>query len=154
MRGKTATRTAEMLSEHASSEVLRDVNEDARNIARRKMSVRTFKRWMTGSRRRGLCVIEERVVGNDNTVAWVGRRLQLPESRLRPHFVRAKVPVRSYPEGTVAIDLGPHRLAPIPVRGSSSSPPPTQPVWQRARRRQGVAWQRRSQARGRRDSQP
>jgi hypothetical protein len=30
-----------------------------------------------------LCVIEERTVGNDNTIAWAGRRLQLPESRLR-----------------------------------------------------------------------
>jgi transposase len=58
-----------------------------------------------------LCVIEDRVVGNDNTVAWNGRRLQLPESRLRPHFVRAKVQVREYPDGEVAIDLGPHRLA-------------------------------------------
>jgi transposase len=58
-----------------------------------------------------LCVIEERVVGNDNTVAWNGRRLQLPESRLRPHFVRAKVQVREYPDGALAIDLGPHRLA-------------------------------------------
>jgi hypothetical protein len=58
-----------------------------------------------------LCVIEERVVGNDNTVAWNGRRLQLPESRLRPHFVRAKVKVREYPDGELAIDLGPHRLA-------------------------------------------
>jgi len=58
-----------------------------------------------------LCVIEERVVGNDNTIVWGGRRLQLPESRLRPHFVRARVQVRSYPDGEVAIDLGPHRLA-------------------------------------------
>jgi transposase len=58
-----------------------------------------------------LCAIEERVVGNDNTVAWNGRRLQLPESRLRPHFVRAKVKVREYPDGALAIDLGPHRLA-------------------------------------------
>jgi hypothetical protein len=58
-----------------------------------------------------LCVIEERVVGNDNTVAWSGRRLQLPESRLRPHFVKAKVQVREYPDGELAVDLGPHRLA-------------------------------------------
>lgn len=59
-----------------------------------------------------LCVVEERVVGNDNTVvAWNGRRLQLPESRLRPHFVRAKVRVREYPDGEIVIDLGPHRLA-------------------------------------------
>jgi transposase len=58
-----------------------------------------------------LCVIEERIVGNDNTIAWHGRRLQLPPSRLRPHFVRAKVVVRCYPDGEVAVDLGPHRLA-------------------------------------------
>jgi hypothetical protein len=61
--------------------------------------------------REALCVIEERTVANDNTIAWNGRRLQLPESRLRPHFVRAKVQVREYPDGEVAIDLGPHRLA-------------------------------------------
>jgi hypothetical protein len=36
-------------------------------------------------------VVEERVVGNDNTVARGRQRLQLPEGRLRPHFVRAKV---------------------------------------------------------------
>jgi len=35
--------------------------------------------------REALCVIEERTVANDNTIAWSGRRLQLPESRLRPH---------------------------------------------------------------------
>lgn len=58
-----------------------------------------------------LCVVEERVVGNDNTVAWNSRRLQLPESRLRAHFVKAKVIVREFPDGTVVIDLGPHRLA-------------------------------------------
>jgi hypothetical protein len=65
-----------------------------------------------------LCVVEERVVGNDNTVAWGGRRLQLPASRLRPHFVRAKVQVREYPDGTVAVDLGPHRLARYRADGS------------------------------------
>jgi transposase len=65
-----------------------------------------------------LCVIEERVVGNDNTVAWSGRRLQLPPSRLRPHFVRAKVQVRQYPDGEFAVDLGPHRLARYRADGS------------------------------------
>ena len=40
-----------------------------------------------------LCIIEERIVSNDNTIAWAGRRLQLPESRLRPHFVKATVRV-------------------------------------------------------------
>ncbi len=33
---------------------------------------------------------EERVVGNDNCVAWHGRSLQIPPTPLRPHLVRAR----------------------------------------------------------------
>ena len=58
-----------------------------------------------------LCIEEERTVGNDNTVKWHGLSLQLPPSRLRPHFVRARVRVHQYPDGTMAVFLGPHRLA-------------------------------------------
>jgi transposase len=74
-----------------------------------------------------LCVIEERTVGNDNTIAWGGRRLQLPQSRLRPHFVRAKVQVRSYPDGTLSIALGPHRLACYSGEGDLIPTAPTAP---------------------------
>lgn len=58
-----------------------------------------------------LCIQEERTVGNDNTVKWRRLSLQLPPSRLRPHFVRATVRVHEYPDGTIAVFLGPHRLA-------------------------------------------
>jgi transposase len=58
-----------------------------------------------------LCIQEERTVGNDNTVKWHRLCLQLPPSRLRPHFVRATVRVHQYPDGTIAVFLGPHRLA-------------------------------------------
>ncbi len=58
-----------------------------------------------------LCVQEERCVGNDNTVKWRRLCLQLPASRLRPHFVKATVRVHEYPDGTIAVFLGPHRLA-------------------------------------------
>jgi|SRR3990170_1907542 len=58
-----------------------------------------------------MCVQEERIVGNDNTVAYQGRRLQIPKTRLRPHFVKAKVRVHSYPDGTYAIFHGPQCLA-------------------------------------------
>ncbi len=58
-----------------------------------------------------LCVQEDRVVGNDNTVKWRRLCLQLPPSRLRPHFVKATVRVHEYPDGTLAVFLGPHRLA-------------------------------------------
>jgi transposase len=76
-----------------------------------------------GAWREILCVIEERTVGNDNTVAWAGRRLQLPESRLRPHFVRAKVQVREYPDGGLSVALGPHRLADYTADGVLLVPP-------------------------------
>ena len=58
-----------------------------------------------------LCVREERTVGNDNTVKWQRLSLQLPPSRLRPHFVKANVRVHEYPGGALAVYWGPHRLA-------------------------------------------
>jgi hypothetical protein len=57
-----------------------------------------------------LCVHEERVVAPDNTVAWNGRRLQIPPHPARAHFVRAKVRVHHYPDGEIAIFHGPRRL--------------------------------------------
>lgn len=54
-----------------------------------------------------LCVQEERQVGNDNTVIFHRLRLQIPLSRWRAHFVRARVKVRHYPDGTYAIFHGP-----------------------------------------------
>jgi hypothetical protein len=70
-----------------------------------------------------LCVIEERTVGNDNTIAWAGRRLQLPESRLRPHFVKARVHLHEYPDNSVSVFLGPHRLASYDGHGALLSSP-------------------------------
>jgi transposase len=65
-----------------------------------------------------LCVQEERVVGNDNTVKWNRLCLQLPPSRLRPHFVKATVCVHEYPDGAIAVFLGPHRLADYDAAGN------------------------------------
>ncbi len=69
-----------------------------------------------------LCVVEERTVDRDNTVAWNGRRLQLPESRLRPHFVKAQVRVHEYSDRTCAVFLGPHRLADYDAEGTLLGP--------------------------------
>jgi hypothetical protein len=77
--------------------------------------------------RETLCVIEERTVANDNTIAWNGRRLQLPQSRLRPHFVKAQVRVHAYPDGTASVFLGPHRLATFDADGQSISPDTPEP---------------------------
>lgn len=58
-----------------------------------------------------LCLHEQRVVGNDNTVRYHGRVLQLPPSPHRRHFVKAKVRVHEYPDGTLAVFHGPRCLA-------------------------------------------
>jgi hypothetical protein len=57
-----------------------------------------------------LCIEEERVVGRDNTVAYKSLRLQLPESRIRAHYVKARVRVREYPDGSLAVLHGPRCL--------------------------------------------
>lgn len=64
-----------------------------------------------GAWREILCIQDERQVGNDNTLKWRRLTLQLPPSRLRPHFVKASVRVHEYPDRTLAVFLGPHRLA-------------------------------------------
>lgn len=53
-----------------------------------------------------LCVQEERTVGNDNCVIFKRLKLQIPESPLRAHFVKANVKVRQYHDGTHAIFHG------------------------------------------------
>jgi hypothetical protein len=58
-----------------------------------------------------LCIKHERVVGRDNCVRYAGRILQIPEQRHRHHFVKAKVQLHEYPDGTMALFHGPRRLA-------------------------------------------
>jgi transposase len=57
-----------------------------------------------------LCVQEERQVGNDNCVLFKRMKLQIPASPLRAHFVKARVKVRQYHDGTLAIFHGPRCL--------------------------------------------
>ena len=76
----------------------------------------------TGAWRDILCVQEDRRVGNDNTVKWRRLSLQLPPSRLRPHFVKATVRVHQYPDGCLAVFWGPHRLADYDASGTLIAP--------------------------------
>jgi len=81
--------------------------------------VDTMEAW-----REILCIQEDRVVGNDNTVKWERRSLQLPPSRLRPHFVKTTVRVHEYPDGKLAVYWGPHRLADYAADGTLMLPQP------------------------------
>jgi transposase len=65
-----------------------------------------------------LCVQEERRVGNDNTVRYENRVLQIPADRHRHHYVKATVRVHDYPDGTLAVFHGPRRLARYSAAGA------------------------------------
>jgi transposase len=69
-----------------------------------------------------LCIQEDRTVGHDNTVKWEGLSLQLPPSRLRPHFVKTTVRVHEYPDARLAVLWGPHRLGDYDAKGSLVAP--------------------------------
>ena len=58
-----------------------------------------------------LCIQEERTVGNDNCVRYLGQTLQIPKTRQRCHYVKAKVRVHAYPDGRLAVFHGPRCLA-------------------------------------------
>jgi transposase len=64
-----------------------------------------------------LCVQEERIVARDNTVAYGGLKLQLPPSPARAHYVKARVKLRKYPDGTIALFHGPRLLARYDAEG-------------------------------------
>lgn len=64
-----------------------------------------------------LCVQDQRVVSNDNTVRYKNRTLQIPADRHRHHYVKAKVRVHEYPDGALALFHGPRRLACYTAQG-------------------------------------
>ena len=57
-----------------------------------------------------LCVKAERTVGHDNCVSYRGLQLQLPKVNDRCHYVKAKVRVHEYQDGSVGVFHGPRCL--------------------------------------------
>jgi hypothetical protein len=72
-----------------------------------------------------LCVQDTRVVGRDNTVSWEGIKLQLPESPLRHHWVKARVRIHEYPDGPLAVFHGPRCIARYTPQGMEIGTRPT-----------------------------
>ncbi len=58
-----------------------------------------------------LCIQEQRTVAKDNTVSYQGKILQIPKQKDRCHYIKAKVRVHEYYDGTLAIFYGPRLLA-------------------------------------------
>ena len=65
-----------------------------------------------------LCIQEERQVGHDNCVSYRTLKLQIPESPMRPHFVKARVRVHVYPDGSHAVFHGPRCIGRYDVNGA------------------------------------
>lgn len=58
-----------------------------------------------------LCVKAERTVNNDNCVSYKGKVLQIPKMQDRPHYVKARVQVHEYADGSLSVFHGPRKLA-------------------------------------------
>ena len=58
-----------------------------------------------------LCERYERTVGNDNCINFEGMSLQIPADEYRCHYVKAKVRVHKYLDGSLGIFHGPRKLA-------------------------------------------
>lgn len=64
-----------------------------------------------------LCEHHERVVGKDNCISFENKWLQIPADDARYHYVKAKVRVHRYVDGTLAIFHGPRKLAGYDANG-------------------------------------
>jgi hypothetical protein len=76
-----------------------------------------FVPWIGGSIDDILCEHFERTVNADNCVSFERMTLQIPANRYRCHYVRVKVQVHRYLDGSLAIFHGPRKLADYDPRG-------------------------------------
>ena len=76
-----------------------------------------FVPFLSGSLPDILCEQHERTVGNDNCVSFEGLSLQLPADEMRHHYVRTRVRVHRYVDGTLAVFHGPRKLAAYNAKG-------------------------------------
>jgi len=71
----------------------------------------SFVPWMDGNLDDILCEQHERTVSADNCVSFEGKILQIPANRYRCHYVRVRVRIHKYIDGSLAIFHGPRKLA-------------------------------------------
>lgn len=76
-----------------------------------------FVAWSGGNLDDILCEQDERTVNADNCVSYEGMKLQIPANHYRCHYVRVRVMVHKYSNGSLAIFHGPRKLADYDPRG-------------------------------------
>ena len=71
-----------------------------------------------------ICALQhDRVVGNDNCVAFGRRRLQIPKAAWRYSFAKCRVKVYEHLDGTLSLGHGPHTLGSYDAQGSLLTAP-------------------------------
>ena len=65
-----------------------------------------------------LCEQHQRTVTADNCVSFKGKTLQIPADRYRCHYVKAKVRVHHYTDGSLSVFHGPRKLADYDSQGN------------------------------------
>lgn len=81
-----------------------------------------FIPWIGGNLDDVLCEQHERTVSSDNCVSFEGKTLQIPKDEHRCHYVRAKVRVHQYVDGSLAVFHGPRKLADYDSDGQGRKP--------------------------------
>ena len=76
-----------------------------------------FVPWIGANLQDLLCEQLERTVGHDNCVRFEGMVLQIPADSHRCHYVKTKVRVHRYAEGSLAVFHGPRKLAHYDAQG-------------------------------------
>ncbi|MBI3752585.1 MAG: ISNCY family transposase [Deltaproteobacteria bacterium] len=77
-----------------------------------------FIPWMGASLDDILCEQHERTVSSDNCVSFEGKTLQIPKDEYRCNYIRVKVRVHRYTDGSLAIFHGPRKLADYDADGN------------------------------------
>jgi hypothetical protein len=76
-----------------------------------------FIKWIGANLDDILCEQHERTVTADNCVIFEGKILQIPADKYRCHYVKLRVRVHRYTNGTLAIFHGPRKLADYDKQG-------------------------------------
>ena len=76
-----------------------------------------FVPWVGVSLNDILCEHYERTVTADNCISFEGKTLQIPADIYRCHYVKAKVWVHRYTDGSLSIFHGPRKLADYDKQG-------------------------------------
>ena len=72
----------------------------------------------TGGQLDRICAVQhERVVGNDNCIAFDRRRFQIPQASWRYSFAQCRVKVYEHLDGTLSVGHGPHTLGHYDAQG-------------------------------------